>query len=379
MAQPDGVFSIMIQVTNNLPYFLLIIMLSVLVILGYNHFSQLTVQSPDQALATARSAISMAKIEKAKEYASNSLTRSMNYYDSAMISWETENKKIMVSRDYSLSNYYADQATYWALHSQQASQVNQRRSKELVSQEIKLLKKQMNQIELLRQNLPINIKESKALAKAKILFEEATLQHSVTLVNQNIDEVKKILASLEQSSKHKLEQYFMDYHQWCDLHEQAVKQSISQKTPLIVVDKLAQSCFTYHSGRLINSYPIEMGANWLGDKQHAGDKMTPEGMYLVTKKKEGSETKYHKALLINYPNEVDKERYRKYVATGAISSSTGIGGLIEIHGHGGKGSNWTDGCIALSNIQMDELYQQCKVGTPVLIVGSLRPLNQVMP
>jgi len=55
----------------------------------------------------------------------------------------------------------------------------------------------------------------------------------------------------------------------------------------------------------------------------------------------------------------------------------GIGNLIEIHGDGGKGINWTDGCVALTNSDMDKLYGLVGVGTPVTIVGSLRSLKEI--
>ncbi len=116
---------------------------------------------------------------------------------------------------------------------------------------------------------------------------------------------------------------------------------------------------------------------WNGDKRHRGDKATPEGMYYVTKKLEGSSTKYFKALLINYPNEEDKKKFQEEVRRGTLPASAKIGGLIEIHGSGGKGTDWTDGCVALADSDMAKLYKLVKVGTPVTIVGSLENLNSV--
>jgi lipoprotein-anchoring transpeptidase ErfK/SrfK len=64
--------------------------------------------------------------------------------------------------------------------------------------------------------------------------------------------------------------------------------------------------------------------------------------------------------------------------SGQIDKRKRIGGMIEIHGDGGKGYHWTDGCVALSNDDMDHLYQQISVETPVVIVGSLKPLKEII-
>ena len=53
-----------------------------------------------------------------------------------------------------------------------------------------------------------------------------------------------------------------------------------------------------------------------------------------------------------------------------MPAGRGIGGLIEIHGHGGRGTDWTNGCIALSDAEMDRLFAAVFVGTPVTIVGT---------
>jgi murein L,D-transpeptidase YafK len=118
-------------------------------------------------------------------------------------------------------------------------------------------------------------------------------------------------------------------------------------------------------------FEAELGSNGLERKRHAGDRATPEGRYLVAAKKASGATKYHLALLLDYPNADDRRRYQQGVANGSIGRSTGIGSLIEIHGGGGSGKDWTDGCVALTDEDMDRLYPQVVVGTPVTIVGTL--------
>jgi murein L,D-transpeptidase YafK len=124
-------------------------------------------------------------------------------------------------------------------------------------------------------------------------------------------------------------------------------------------------------------FSIELGSNWIGDKNQQGDKTTPEGLYKIISKKSDGETKFNKALLLNYPNEDDKKRFSINKKNGIIKPGANIGNLIEIHGEGGQGIDWTDGCIALKNDEMDILYTACPVGTHVTIVGSLRPLHEL--
>ncbi|MCB9069627.1 MAG: hypothetical protein H6629_17725 [Calditrichae bacterium] len=63
-------------------------------------------------------------------------------------------------------------------------------------------------------------------------------------------------------------------------------------------------------------------------------------------------------MLINYPNELDRRRFNAAKSTGDLSQKAQIGGLIEVHGDGGKGFHWTDGCIALTNTDMDQVFQK---------------------
>jgi murein L,D-transpeptidase YafK len=118
------------------------------------------------------------------------------------------------------------------------------------------------------------------------------------------------------------------------------------------------------------AFEAELGANGLRQKEHAGDRATPEGLYRVVRMKEGKATKYYKALLVDYPNDSDRARFAAMKRQGRIPRRAGIGGMIEIHGEGGQGNDWTDGCVALTNKNMDTLFARVTLGTPVAIVGN---------
>jgi len=158
--------------------------------------------------------------------------------------------------------------------------------------------------------------------------------------------------------------------QWQAWVEQTLSESREQKIVVLIVDKLRRRLEVFREGQLLAAFPAELGANGLRPKQHAGDRATPEGRYHVVQKKEGAATKFHKALLINYPNEADRARFAQAKRQGKIPGRAGIGSLIEIHGAGGEGRDWTDGCVALRNSDMDKVFAWASVGTPVTIVGT---------
>jgi L,D-peptidoglycan transpeptidase YkuD (ErfK/YbiS/YcfS/YnhG family) len=176
------------------------------------------------------------------------------------------------------------------------------------------------------------------------------------------------------------------HHEWASLHarfgeasnqrqwrawaEMTIEESRRAGDTAILVDKLRRRVTLYRAGKAIVHFPAELGANGLRRKEHAGDRATPEGMYRVVQVKEAPRTRFYKALLINYPNDEDRMRFALGQRRGQISAAAGIGSLIEIHGDGGEGRDWTNGCIALINEDMDRLFAHVGVGTPVTIVGT---------
>jgi len=134
----------------------------------------------------------------------------------------------------------------------------------------------------------------------------------------------------------------------------------------------------YQNGKVIRRFDVELGVNWMGNKVRKGDKATPEGFYRISQKKDGSRTRFQKALLLNYPNDDDRARFAGAKRNGTLPAEADIGGLIEFHGLGGKGVDWTDGCVALKNEDMDALFRMAAVGTPVIIIGSQKSLKEVL-
>lgn len=153
---------------------------------------------------------------------------------------------------------------------------------------------------------------------------------------------------------------------WRRLVDNGVAESRRTGGELLVVSKAERKLTLYRKGVAVRSWDAGMGFNFLSDKLYSGDKATPEGSYQVCRKIPGS--KFFQALLINYPNNEDRERYNAARRSGQIPRGAGIGSLIEIHGGGRNGM--TNGCVALDDHDMAALFKQIGVNTPVIIVGT---------
>lgn len=137
----------------------------------------------------------------------------------------------------------------------------------------------------------------------------------------------------------------------------------------ILIVKSERKLYLYHRGERVQSYLCDFGFNPASPKLFAGDGATPEGEYMVDKVI--TKSRYYKAFHINYPNDQDQRRFEEAKRKGVITRSAKIGGLIEIHGEGGKGKDWTRGCVAVSNEVIDTLFKYVGIGTPVTIVRRL--------
>lgn len=160
---------------------------------------------------------------------------------------------------------------------------------------------------------------------------------------------------------------------WQNWVNETIEESKIENIPAIIVSKIDRKLILYKNGKTYRSYPIALGKNGFKDKLHAGDMATPEGRYRIIKKL--SKSRFHKALLINYPNEDDRKNFYSARKKGLVPGKVGIGGLIEIHGGGKEGMTY--GCVAMENHQIDELFELVNVGTPVAIVGAIEYENNI--
>lgn len=142
--------------------------------------------------------------------------------------------------------------------------------------------------------------------------------------------------------------------------------SVIAKVDLVKVDKSKRRMYLLENNHILREYRIALGKNPQGHKQHEGDKKTPEGQYTLDYIVPNSQ--FYKAMHISYPNKQDLSR--------ANTQGVSPGGGISIHGlmNGDQRDprfiqsfDWTNGCIAISNTDMDDFLAQVQVGTPILI------------
>lgn len=159
------------------------------------------------------------------------------------------------------------------------------------------------------------------------------------------------------------------------LASQANRLSAFQPAPvtgsvdLVLVEKSAKTLYLLDGERVLRSYPIALGKNPVGHKEEAGDGRTPEGRYTLDWR--NPESRFYRSIHISYPNEQDLER--------AQASNRDPGEFIMIHGSPAwvpsadwakqwlNKEDWTEGCIAVTNDMMDEIWQLVADGTPIEI------------
>ena len=175
---------------------------------------------------------------------------------------------------------------------------------------------------------------------------------------------------------------------------QNIQQAASQSGPRIVIVKSAQTLELHDAGGKIRKFRVCLGINPVGPKKITGDQKTPEGDYFICSK--STESNFYRFLGISYPGIADAQTAfeeglislndRDSIINSAKSGKappwhTKLGGWVGIHGyptdwfkrvwvilHYPKPHNWTDGCIAMWNFEVEELFGMVGIGTPVRIL-----------
>ena len=138
------------------------------------------------------------------------------------------------------------------------------------------------------------------------------------------------------------------------------------RADLIKVDKAARTLTLLHGSDVLKRYQVSLGPAADGHKSEEGDGRTPEGRYLVDSK--NGRSRFHLALHISYPNAEDRERARQRgVSPGRDimihGLPNGLSWLDKLH----LRRDWTDGCIAVTNQEMDDIWAHVATGTAIEI------------
>lgn len=147
---------------------------------------------------------------------------------------------------------------------------------------------------------------------------------------------------------------------------QTVNGESAQKADAVLVIKSENRLYLMNKGERFASFPVTFGAEPIGHKQVQGDERTPEGHYILDYKNPNSD--FYKSIHISYPNARDRENARRL--------GVNPGGNIMIHGQANGWEwaaplvqlfSWTNGCIAMSNRDMDRVWSAIDPGTPIEI------------
>lgn len=151
--------------------------------------------------------------------------------------------------------------------------------------------------------------------------------------------------------------------------------------PSVTIEKSARRLTVFSDGEPVKRYRIALGGDPLGHKRREGDMRTPEGEYYVCSK--NPESRFHLSLGLSYPNEADADaalevgliskREHKAIVSAVRKMqrppwNTALGGEIMIHGAGSGRGDWTLGCAALDNADIEELFTALPLGTEVRIL-----------
>lgn len=335
---------------------------------------------PSELISEARLNLTKSEKLKASKYSKELYDNAKMSFDFAMRKWKSENEKIFLLRDFSLVKEYAKQSNSYSLKAIKQSVENENKMNNQIGLRISELTNQIDFIKKQFGNFPYTEENASQLAKCNLNLNEIVIdfkQDKLHAAEKKLNSTELITQQLIYNYELLLQDYFKSFTHWNNIVQRTITTSKKTTTYALIIDKYNRECHVYYKGELKEKYPVELGSNWIGDKIQQDDKTTPEGIYKVIEKRENGSTKYYKALLLNYPNDDDKKRFKANKEKGIVSKDAEIGNLIEIHGNGGKDIDWTDGCIALTNSDMDKLFKLCKPETIVAIVGSVKPLDEI--
>jgi murein L,D-transpeptidase YafK len=142
---------------------------------------------------------------------------------------------------------------------------------------------------------------------------------------------------------------------------QGSAQASDRTVDRIHIKKSTHTLELFADKTLVKTYKVAIGPGGSGHKQREGDKVTPVGRYWVG---HAIPSQFHLFMWVSYPNDADKKRFDSLKTEGKIPKEARIGGDIGIHG-GGSTGDWTLGCIALEDSEIEEVARLTKDGAVV--------------
>jgi len=145
----------------------------------------------------------------------------------------------------------------------------------------------------------------------------------------------------------------------------AAEDSVTKADQVLVV-KRQRTLTLLSQGKVLHTYKVALGGSPVGAKEQQGDHKTPEGHYILDRR--NAQSRFYKSIHVSYPSDQDKQKasQRGVTAGGDImihGLPNGFGWLGATH----RARDWTDGCIAVTDTEMDEIWELVPDGTPIEI------------
>lgn len=138
------------------------------------------------------------------------------------------------------------------------------------------------------------------------------------------------------------------------------------KANKVILFKSERRLLLLRGDTLLRSYRVALGRNPLGGKTRQGDGRTPEGIYLLDWR--NPKSRFYRSIHVSYPNAAERARARaRGVAPGGDIMIHGLPNGLEAIGSAHANGDWTEGCIAVTNAEMDEIWASVDDGTPIEI------------
>ena len=329
---------------------------------------------PDFARESARKAYEQAERKGAGRWAPRQLAAAQKTLSLGLFEYRRQSARFLPLRDFEVARMILAQAEQRSWEAARAAVMRQRSAQERALVQVEAATELVAIGREFGMLMPLSLYERNLLARAQLRLQEAKHRLRGGLFARAealATEAESVASRVGEACSERAGRY-ADSHlvtRWRRMVDETVAWSRRTGGTAIVVSKAAHSLTLYRGGMPDRSYRADIGSNSIADKTASGDLATPEGKYRIVAKKDVGQSRYHRALLLDYPTAEDLAVFRRLRRSGKIRASA-PGGQIEIHGEGGLQKDWTRGCVAIANPEMDELFRAVSIGTPVVIVGS---------
>lgn len=326
------------------------------------------------ALESARQAYRHAQTANAETWSPGDLRQAQAMLQVAMVEHRHQELRILPLRDFTQAEALLREAERLAARTSESALAARHNARDEAREAITRAAQEVGKGVAFGDAMHLARYDRMMLTKSRLQLEEAEILHrrgmydlAVIRAKSASSQAVRVSGRAAQAASRYTDAELVQ--NWRDWMSETITWSNRTGGRAIVIQKDKHLLTLYANGKPLKTYTAELGYNSIGNKWRAGDSATPEGRYRITAKKPVGQSGYHMALLLDYPNPDDRRRFEAARRAGRLPKNAQLGGLIEIHGEGGRGKDWTKGCVALTNTDMDDLFGRIVVGTPVTIVG----------